>query len=389
MTDSNQPTNQADPQPSPIIPPPPAPEPQPSAASVEPAPPPSQRTSPILLFFIAVVIAALGGGTWYYIVVQKPLQERIDAQQDAIIRLSGLQNPVNNKLDPAYTDSTGDLVADPPTDPSQFVDPPKLRFCYVYAEDDSPYKTAFADFMKHLSDETGKPVEYADFNSTDDHLSALKHNQLEVTAFNTGNVPIAVCAAGFVPVACLGSEQGAGKYEMQILVRSDSPIQSVADLPGHELTLTNPGSNSGYKAPLVLIKSDFGLLPGRDFGVRYSGGHVQSIKGLADGTYEVAAVASDVVKLEIANGDIQPNQFRVIYKSEAFPTAGIGYAYNLKPDLTAKIKQAILDFNWSGTSMATYFAPSGEDRFVPVNYKDDWALVRRIDDEIGYAYQVK
>jgi phosphonate transport system substrate-binding protein len=360
--------------------------PQESSRSRNQLPP---HSSPLLLYVLLFVAAAVGLAAWYFFTVQQPMEGRIRDQQELIVKLSGLQTPVANRLDAAYADTNGDLVAAPPADASKFIDPPTLRFSYVYSEDSSGYKAAFADLMKSISDATGKPVDYVDARSTSDQLSMVKHNELDITAFNTGTVPTAVCAAGFVPVAGLGSDKGSSKYEMEILVRANSSLQSVADLAGHELTLTDPGSNSGYKAPLVLIKSDYGLWPGRDYAVRYSGGQERSIAGLADGTYQAVAVANDVLQREIAAGVIKPEQFRSIYKSETFPTAAFGYAYNLKPDLVARIRQVLLGVNFTGTSMEKLFAGSGQDRLVAVDYKNDWALVRRIDDMIGFQYSVK
>jgi phosphonate transport system substrate-binding protein len=336
-----------------------------------------------------VLLMVLGGGAAYYKLVEMPLQARIAEDNNMLIHISGLQNPVNNRLDAKYVDANGDLVADAPSDAAQLIDPPTLVFSYVPEEDPSEYKKAFADLMTHISKTTGKPVVYFEATSTDDQLKALRDGKLHITTLNTGNVPVGVCAGGFVPVAGLGDANGSSKYEMEILVAADSPIKTVDDLRGHELTLTDPGSNSGYKAPLVLLKNDFGLLPGRDFGIRYSGGHAQSIRGLADGTYEAIAVANDVLKREISDGSIKPEKFRSIYKSESFPTAAIGYAYNLKPDLAAKIRGAILDFDWKGTSLEKEFASSNQTRFVPVDYKNDWSLIRSIDDNIGFAYQIK
>jgi phosphonate transport system substrate-binding protein len=341
------------------------------------------------IVLVVFVLMMIGGAVAYYMLVQAPLQARIADENNMLIRLSGLQNPVSNRLDSKYVDANGDLVADPPTDPAQLIDPPTLVFSYVAVDDPTEYKKAFADLMAHISKATGKPVTYFGATTTDEQLRALRDGKLQITSLNTGNVPVGVCEAGFVPVAALGNADGARKYEMEIVVAANSPIKSVSDLKGHELTLTDPGSNSGYKAPLVLLKSDFGLLPGRDFGIRYSGGHLQSIRGLATGTYEAIAVANDVLKRGVSDGTIKPEQFRSIYKSETFPTAAIGYEYNLKPELAARIRGAILDFDWKGTSLEKEFASSDETRFVPVDYKDDWSLVRRIDDNIGFAYQIK
>src|ERR1700722_15160278 len=248
----------------------------------------------------------------YYMLVATPLQAKLADANNMVIRLSGMDNAVSHRLDSKYVDVNGDLLAGVPADPAQQIDPPILFFSYVFAEDQSAYKQAFAELMAHISKATGKPVQYFNAATAEDQLRALRDGKLQITALNTGNVPVGVCEAGFVPVAGLGDAAGSTKYQMEILVAANSPIQTVDDLHGHELTLTDPSSNSGYKAPLVLIKSDFGLLPGRDFGIRYSGGHEQSIHGLANGTYEVIAVANDVLKREVAAGTIKPAQFRSI-----------------------------------------------------------------------------
>ena len=123
----------------------------------------------------------------------------------------------------------------------------------------------------------------------------------------------------------------------------------------------------------------FQLEPEADYQFTFSGGHLQSIKGIADGTYGAAAVASDLLEQAIAGGDISVSDFRAIYTSELFPAVAIGYAYNLKPELAGSIKSALMEFEPQGTSAATKLA-KGVTGFAPISYKDDWALVRRIDE---------
>ena len=65
---------------------------------------------------------------------------------------------------------------------------------------------------------------------------------------------------------------------------------------------------------------------------------------------------------------------------KAFPVP-LGYAYNLKPELAAKIKEAMMSFHTKGTPLETAFTDGGDGKLVPVNYKNDWALIRRIDQE--------
>jgi phosphonate transport system substrate-binding protein len=223
--------------------------------------------------------------------------------------------------------------------------------------------------------------------STEEQLVALRDGKLHVTGVNTGNVPLAVNVAGFVPVAKLAGDAGAA-YQMEIIVPTGSAITKPEQLSGHELALTEAGSNSGFKAPLVLLQSNYQLVPGRDFGIRYSGSQEASIRGIAAKQYEAAAVANDVLSRLAGAGEIRPDQYRSIFKSESFPTAGFGYTYRLKPELAAKVKEAMSTFQWPGTGVEREFASAKYNKLVPLSYKEDWRLVRTIDDAIGSVHKL-
>ena len=84
-----------------------------------------------------------------------------------------------------------------------------------------------------------------------------------------------------------------------------------------------------------------------------------------------------------ARGEIKPEQYRVLNESELFPSAALGHAYNLKPELVEQIKTVYRDFVWTGTGLEKEFGPSGIVKFTPADYKQQWSLVRRIDDVLG------
>jgi phosphonate transport system substrate-binding protein len=211
----------------------------------------------------------------------------------------------------------------------------------------------------------------------------MHDGQLQVAGFNTGAVPPAVNVSGFVPVCAIPTQDGTALTHTDIIVPADSPLQKPEDLKGHELTLTDLGSNSGYKAPLVLLREQFGLQPLSDIRFRYSQSHNVSIAGVAAHRYEAAAVADDMLGRQLTANTLNMSQIRIIYKSENFPTAGLGYVYNLKPELAQKVRDALLTFDWKGTSLEKLLDSGNQTKFLPVNYKNDWTLVRRIDDEMG------
>ena len=60
-------------------------------------------------------------------------------------------------LDSRFCDRDGDLVADPPTDPSKWLNPDTLYFTYASAVHDvEVIKAAWSDFLKHMEKVTGK-----------------------------------------------------------------------------------------------------------------------------------------------------------------------------------------------------------------------------------------
>lgn len=351
--------------------------------------PPRRGRAATLAIILLVLLAIIGtaAGTFYVRSVKSLIEQNAESNRQRVMQMVGLGERVSNRLDARFTDANGDLIADPPADPSRQIDPPTLVFCYVAVAEPEAYREQWKPFTDHLARVTGKPVEYAMLTSPKDQLKALCAGTLHVTGLNTGSVPAAVNGCGFVPVVKLPTDDGTGMSKMRIIVPSDSGISSVAGLRGEELTLTDTVSNSGFKAPLVLLRSDFGMVPVRDFTIRYSGGHDESIAGIAAKRYRVAAVADDMLARAVARGAIQSEVYRSIYESEKFPTAGIGYVYNLKPELAAKVREALLTFDWKGTVLQERLGTAGGTKFLPANYKEDWALIRRIDDESGATAQ--
>jgi phosphonate transport system substrate-binding protein len=290
-------------------------------------------------------------------------------------------------LDKAYCDRNGDLVADPPSDPRQLVNPPTLIFSYTPVEDPAVYQKVWDGFLKHMEKVTGKKIVFFPVQSNAAQLEAMRSGRLHVAGVNTGGNPIAVNCAGFVPFAIMAGKDGTFGYEMEIIVPADSPIQSPADLKGKKVAFTSPTSNSGFKAPSAILKSEFGLEAKRDFEPAFSGKHDNSVLGVANKDYDAAAVANEVMHRMFERKVVDPAKIRTIYKSETFPTTGYGYAHNLDPKLVDKIKEAFFSFQWEGSALAAEF--KGQDRFVPITYQKDWSVIRKIDAATGVKYTCK
>lgn len=277
----------------------------------------------------------------------------------------------------AYPDKDNDLVADSPDDPQRCIAPDVLMFSFVAGEAESVSEDAWKEVLAALTEKTGREVSYIHYTTVEGQLAALKKGELHIAGLNTGIVPVAVQRDGFVPLCTFGREDGSYGYTMQLLVPADSPIKNVEDVRGHKVTLTRPDSNSGCKALLMLLDQK-ALRPDRDYTWGFSLGHEESIKGVASKEYEAAPVASDILQRMVEKGEVDANQVRKIYESERFPPATIGYVYNLSPGLRAAIREALLGFGLTGTGLEGEFGADAT-KLVPVDYKNDWANARRID----------
>jgi phosphonate transport system substrate-binding protein len=344
----------------------------------------SWRNVLVATVVLATPILALAG--WQYWTAKNP------APLDYGPWLSGYLKRAEEgaKLDAQFADANSDLIADAPSDPAQLIDPAELVFAPIAGSARDTEET-WRQFLDHLAKVTSKKVTFATFDNHRPQLDALSEGKLHVTGFNTGFVRFAVNVAGFVPQVALAKADGSFIYRMQVIVPASSKVTSLAEFKAtpeekRRLAVTQAGSHSGFKAPLLALRDEFNLRPGRDYEFVFTGGHAQSIRAIGDSRNRIAAaaVASDL--LEEAKTDetsgLKPEQYRVIYESKEFPKAAYGVGHLLKPELAAKVKEAFTTFDFKDTKLEAMLRGSNTTRFVPIDYKKDWAIVRSIDERM-------
>ncbi|MBX2802672.1 MAG: phosphate/phosphite/phosphonate ABC transporter substrate-binding protein [Myxococcales bacterium] len=290
--------------------------------------------------------------------------------------------PSRGTLDEAYCDADGDLLADVP---ANRVEPDTLIFSYTPVEDPAVYQKVWDGFVAHLAEVTGRKVTFFPVQSYAAQYEAMRAGRLHIAGVNTGGTPVAVNCSGFVPFAMMAAADDSYGYEMEIITHPDSGIATVADLKGRTLAFSSPTSNSGYKAPSAILLTEFGLKRGTDYTPAFSGKHDASILGVVNRDYDAAAIANSVLERMIARGAVSEDDVHRVYTSQTFPTTAYGHAHNLHPQLVGDIKKAFFTFPWEGSALAREF--DKEDKFVPISYDEDWAIVRTIDaaNDVTYA----
>lgn len=291
--------------------------------------------------------------------------------------------PNRGALDVMYCDADGDLVADPPTDKAKLQDPSTLVFAYTPVEDPAIYADIWNPFIEHLAEVTGKKVQFFAVQSNSAEVEAMRSGRLHIAGFSTGPTPYAVNLAGNIPFAIMGGDDGQFGYKLQVYTQADSDIKVMPDLAGKRVAHTSPTSNSGNLAPRALFP-DLGVVPDQDYEVSYSGSHDQSMLGVVAGDYDAAPVASEVVDRMAERGLYDPEDVRIVWESDPFPTTSYGMAHDLAPELQEKIKEAFFSFDFAGTALGEEF--TGVSKFIPITYKDQWAVIRQIQKANGVEY---
>jgi phosphonate transport system substrate-binding protein len=303
----------------------------------------------------------------------------------AMTPLAQAQGDCSNrgKLDVMFCDEDFDLVADAPTDASQWVNPDTLIFAYTPVEDPAIYEDIWDPFLEHLAAVTGKQIRFFAVQSNSAQVEAMRSGRLHIAGFSTGPTPFAVNLAGAVPFALMGSDEGQFGYTLQVYTRVDSGIDTMTDLVGKRVAHTSPTSNSGNQAPTALFPS-LGVVPGEDYELLFSGSHDNSMLGVVAGDYDAAPVASEVVDRMAARGLYDPAEVKIIYETDPFPTTSYNYVYNLHPDVVELVKEAFFSFDFAGTALGEEF--EGVDKFIPINYLQHWAVIRTIQEYNGVEY---
>ncbi len=286
------------------------------------------------------------------------------------------------ELDVLYCDENKDLVADAPKDAKRFKNPSTLVFTYTPVEDPAVYENVFKPFTDYLGKCTGKRVVFYQVQSNAAEIEAMRSGRLHVGGFSTGPTNYAVNLAGAVPFAVKGGAKELQGYNLILIVKKDSPYQKVTDLKGKKIAHVQPSSNSGNLAPRALFPA-LGLAPDQDYKVLYSGKHDNSIMGVGTGDYDAAPVASDVFKRMAARGQIKEDDFRILWRSEMFPTSSFAYAHDLEPKLRDMMVKCFYDYRFPADMQKAF---DGADRFYPITYQKDWAIVRKVAEGSGEKF---
>lgn len=228
--------------------------------------------------------------------------------------------------------------------------PETLVMGFVPSQDSDTIADTVEPLAKRLSEELGIEVKGEVMTNYNALVEAMGANQVHI-----GFIP----AFGYV----LANEQydvevilksiryGSGTYKAQYLVRSDSDINSLADLENKVWAYADKGSTSGYLFPAYQLMQEFDYASGPELESDFfsattsAGGHDSAAIAVYEGDADVATTFDDVrTELEEEYPDVM-DKLKVLDYTEEIPNDTISVTKELDDELVQEIKETFLSFN--------------------------------------------
>ncbi len=182
------------------------------------------------------------------------------------------------------------------------------------------------------------------------------------------------------PVLTKQNLDGSTGYYAIGFARKDSGITSMEEAKGKRFAFADPNSTSGYLVPGAELQDTYGKLDQYFSEVRFSGGHEQSIVGVANGDFDAAVSWSDglgewedgynsgAFRKAADAGIVDMNDLVEIWKSKLIPEGPFVIRKALPDDVKAKVT-AIADTMWQDDPKCAYALSHGDAQdLVPVTH---------------------
>lgn len=257
-------------------------------------------------------------------------------------------------------------------------------FTAIPDEDETKLIERFQGVADYLAEELDVEVRYVPVKSYAAAVTAFRNNQVQLAWF--GGLS-GVQARRLVP----GSEalaQGAEdeSFQTYFIAHNSTGLEASDELPaairGRTFTFGSKGSTSGRLMPEFFLRESFGEAPEDIFArVGYSGNHTRTLRLVEAGTYEVGALNFAVWEKELADGNIDTNAVKVIWRTPGYPD----YQWTVRGDVDERfgegfkerVRTALLALD-----DPQLLASFPREAFIPAD-NDDYEPIRKVAEEIG------
>ncbi|GHC27264.1 phosphonate transport system substrate-binding protein [Gemmobacter caeni] len=189
------------------------------------------------------------------------------------------------------------------------------------------------------------------------------------------------------PVLTKQNMDGSTGYYSIGFARKDSGITSIEDAKGKVFAFGEPNSTSGYLVPGAELQEKYGKLEDYFGEVKFSGGHEQTIVGVAKGDFDAGVSWADglgnwedgynsgAFRKAADAGLVDMNDLVEIWKSKLIPEGPMVVRKALPQDVKDKVIALTADLHETDKDCA-YGVAAGEAKdFVPVTHDEYLGIV--------------
>ena len=242
-----------------------------------------------------------------------------------------------------------------------------LRIGLIPSEDSQSMIESSQQVLDQLQAKLGMPVKpfvATDYNGV---IEALRSKKLDVAYLGPFSYVLASQVADVEAFAvAVTKKTGKSAYRSLIVAHADSGLESLADLKGHTFAFVDPSSTSGHLFPKAGIEKA-GYQPDELFSrVIFSGSHDASILAVANGKVDAAAVADRILATATTQGEVKPDELRVVWSSSDIPESPMVWRKDLDPALKQKLAAALAevkDIPWGDQGMLNGFQPTQDGAY--------------------------
>jgi phosphonate transport system substrate-binding protein len=121
------------------------------------------------------------------------------------------------------------------------------------------------------------------------------------------------------------------------LARTDSGVNTLADVKGRQVAFVDPGSTTGYFMPKSLL-ARAGLTDGTDYKSTFAGSHDSAIMAMVNGSVDVACTARQLSPTFLEKKVFTEDNVKIIAKSDPIP---VGISIVVRKDLDEQARTAL------------------------------------------------